>query len=262
MSCSNSNQLISATRRRSMQAAVPSPDYFDNLRINATIISNVDKLSTSIYEVTVNSSLGDETYRLVDIVGFFSFTNGTHPRPGVPNDAAAMLLAMYHFNNIHLSPILNVKEIGDCNIRLTGRFNDSQLSSIATTRAITKILQQNSQLSTPAPGAVIGALRSSQTSPLAILTGVNNIPQLSYASTSSFFDVKEQYPLFGRTVTNSDGEAAVAAQFFNSIGATHVGVLFITVRKENHDKCKRIPRFAKSGASKFQASLYVYLWSR
>ncbi len=51
--------------------------------------------------------------------------------------------------------------------------------------------------------------RSVVTSPLAILTGVNDVPHFSYASTSLNLDVKEQYPISGRTVTSSVGEAAV-----------------------------------------------------
>ena len=63
---------------------------------------------------------------------------------------------------------------------------------------------------------------------VAILTGVNEIPQVSHASTSTDFDVKEQYPLFGRTTLSSSGEAAVALEYFKQLGATHVGIIFVT----------------------------------
>jgi hypothetical protein len=63
---------------------------------------------------------------------------------------------------------------------------------------------------------------------LAILTGVNDVPHFSYASTSLNLDVKEQYPIFGRTVTSSMGEAAVALKFFQSIESTHVAILFVS----------------------------------
>jgi hypothetical protein len=232
----NRQHGVSRRRRKIQNTITPlSPDYFDNLRANgATNITRVKQLSTSIYQVTLESTSSEvgETYRLIDVNGFFPFTNGSSSVLGVANDAAAMLLAIYHFNNIQLSPILTVDDIGECNIRLTADLFDTETSPIATTRAITKVLQQNFQFDTPAPGGVVGALRSAETSPLALLTGVNDIAQVSYGSTSSLFDVKEQYPLFGRTVTNSDGEAAVAVKLFNSIGATHVGVLFITVRNE------------------------------
>jgi hypothetical protein len=66
------------------------------------------------------------------------------------------------------------------------------------------------------------------TSPLAILTGVNDVPHFSYASTSLNLDVKEQYPIFGRTVTSSVGEAAVALKFFQSIESTQVAILFVS----------------------------------
>lgn len=58
------------------------------------------------------------------------------------------------------------------------------------------------------------------------------MPQFSYASTSLNLDVKEQYPIFGRTVTSSVGEAAVALEFFqsNSIESTTeaVAILFVS----------------------------------
>jgi len=43
------------------------------------------------------------------------------------------------------------------------------------------------------------------------------------------FDSKLQFPLFARTVSSSIGEAAVAVEYFKSIGSTHVAILFITV---------------------------------
>lgn len=172
-------------------------------------------------------------YRLAEFKTFLPLSNGTHFREGTQNDAAAALLAVYHFNNIDMSPFLTASDIGDCNVKLTMDIVDSKFSPIGSTRVFTESLQTENTVLTPLPTAVIGAYRSATTSPLAILTGVNGIPQASYASTSTDFDVKKQFPLFGRTVPSCKGEAKVALDYFLSIGASHVGVLFVTVRQVN-----------------------------
>lgn len=206
------------------------PTYYDGLRDrNADLLQKVD-VSTDSNVFLVQ--LDDETetqYRLAELKAFLPLSNGESVRQGYQDDAAAALLAVYHFNNLEMSPVLSEEDLQDCNVKLTMDIIDSKFSPIGSTRVFTESLHTENTLSTPLPTAVIGAYRSATTSPLAILTGVNGIPQASYASSSTDFDVKEQFPLFGRTVTSSTGEAKVALDYFQSIGATHVGVLFVTV---------------------------------
>ena len=206
------------------------PSYYDSLRDeNSELLKNVTIAANSnVFRVALNGEGGNE-YRLAEIKTFLPLSNGTHIRQGYQDDAAAALLALYHFNNIDLSPILRAEDIAGCDLKLTMEIVDSKFSPIGSTRVFTESLHTKNTLSTPLPTAVIGAYRSATTSPLAILTGVNGIPQASYASGSTDFDVKEQFPLFGRTVTSSTGDAKVALDYFISIGASHVGVLFVTV---------------------------------
>lgn len=216
----------SETKQRSF---ITPPDYFDRIRNSQDEAASVIQLSTSMYQVTTNvTGVGDASYRLVDIGTFLPFSEGEDFREPVQNDAASLLLAIYHFNNILQSPF----DIGDCDIRFTTTFYDTEVSPVVTTKRFTQVLRrQHYSFELPAPGAVVGAYRSAETAPLAIWTGVNGIPQMSYASTSADFDVKAQFPLLGRTVTNSDGEAAAAVQLFESLGSSHVGVLFVMVSK-------------------------------
>ena len=206
------------------------PNYFDSLRDeNSNLLKNVTLATDSnVFRVEVDDEAGTQ-YRLAELKTFLPLSNGTHIRRGYQDDAAAALLALYHFNNIDLSPILQAEDIAGCDLKLTMEIVDSKFSPIGSTRVFTESLHTKNTLSTPLPTAVIGAYRSATTSPLAILTGVNGIPQASYASGSTDFDVKEQFPLFGRTVTSSTGDAKVALDYFISIGASHVGVLFVTV---------------------------------
>lgn len=205
------------------------PSYYDDLRDeNADMLEKVDiSAESNVFLVQLEGQSVE--YRLAELKAFLPLSNGDSVRQGYQDDAAAALLAVYHFNNLDMSPVLEEEDdLKDCNVKLTMEIVDSKFSPIGSTRVFTESLHTENTLKTPLPAAVIGAYRSATTSPLAILTGVNGIPQASYASSSTDFDVKEQFPLFGRTVTSSTGEAKVALDYFNSIGASHVGVLFVT----------------------------------
>ena len=204
-----------------------SIDYFDSLRLDAGLSTSITKSSANnLFAVT---DLEENEYRLAQITAFLPFSDGFVLRDGIENDAAAVVLAVYHFNNREIPPFLEVKDLSQCNIMFTSEIFDTQYSPINSTRLFTGILQRENSLDSPIPAGVIGAYRSAVTSPLAILTGVNNIPQISYASTSTDFDVKEQYPIFGRTVMSTTGEAQSAVDYFHTVlKATHVAVLFVT----------------------------------
>jgi hypothetical protein len=204
-----------------------SIDYFDSLRVDADLSTSITNSSANnLFAVT---DVEENVYRLAQITAFLPFSDGFVLRDGIENDAAAVILAVFHFNNREMSPFLDVEDLSQCNIMLTSEMFDTQFSPINSTRLFTGILQREHSLETPIPAGVVGAYRSAVTSPLAILTGVNNIPHISYASTSTDFDVKEQYPIFGRTVMSSTGEAQIAVDYFYTVlKATHVAVLFVT----------------------------------
>lgn len=218
------------------QGDASAPDYFDSLRLSPPgVVAKAPEDGSTVYRVAVTSLDDNSTvaYRLAGLMGFLPFTDvnsGERILPETINDAFAALMAVYHFNNIQKSPILTEEDVAECpDLRLTMELLDTEFSPIETTRAFTSVLQRTPSFRVPFPSAVIGAYRSAVTSPLAILTGVNDIPQVSYASTAVDFDVKAQYPLFGRTVTSSIGEAEAAVQYFKSINSTHVAILFVTV---------------------------------
>jgi hypothetical protein len=199
------------------------PDYYDQLRNRSDLTLESGLLESSntsnIYRVTVNSNITtatgtqeqkNTTYRLADIKTLVPFSDRGSTREGYQDDAFTALLAVHHFNNPELSPILTPEQVEGCDVRLTMELLDTQYSPIETTRAFTDILQRTARFAQPEAAGVIGAYRSAVTSPLAILTGVNDIPQISSSATAVDFDVTEQYPLFGRTVTSTVGEAEVA----------------------------------------------------
>ena len=230
-------------KRRNLQTMSTSPEYYDKLRKDlAESDGNSSSISkganSSIYEVTLNPKMHNATtFRLAEIKNFLPFSNGIKVRPAAIYDAFAAVLALYHFNNMHEwghtvlgDQFSKDPVIASCNIKLTMKLLDSQLSATNTTLAISKVLQRRTSIQTPPTTAVVGAYLSAMTLALATFTGVNHIPQVSASATSTDFDDKEQFPMFGRTVTNTVGEATVALRFFQSIGSKHVAILFVTVR--------------------------------
>ena len=225
-----------------------APDYYDWLRTQVTDDNVVAVEGSNLFEIVVddpNTNNNSTNLLLGDLTTFIAFSDGNLTRAGIHNDAAVALLAAHHFNNLDESPIVTREDIfegtdldvmKDCNVRLTLDILDTQYSPIESTRIFTQTLQRNHTIETPLPAAVVGAYRSATTSPLAILTGVNDIPQVSYASTSTDFDVKEQFPRFGRTISSSTGEARSVLDLFINLGADHVGVLFVTVRDISYAK--------------------------
>jgi hypothetical protein len=215
---------VAAASTRSLQAATEI-DYFDRLRVEPDLLRDAQGSNqSSVFRVV--DAQGDE-YRLADVSSFLPFSDGTRARAGVTSMAVSAVLAVYHFNNPEKA-ILDLPQLRGCNVRLTTEFFDDQFSPVHTTRLFTNVLRRNHSLAKPLPTCVVGAYRSATTSPLAIISGVNEIPEVSYAATSSDFEVKEQYPLFGRTIPSTAGEAKVAVDYYTTLGATHVAILFVT----------------------------------
>jgi Receptor family ligand binding region len=236
------NCCSQSLRERQMQTlSTASPSFFDQLRTSLSVqndsaASIVTNPNSSIFETTLRLQNTTTTYRLAEIKTFIAFSNGTNALPNNFNDAFAVFLALHHFNNMQEigHPVLgdyitNHTKLLGCNVKLTMELIDSQYSPTKTTLEFTSLSQRPTSIQSPLATAVIGAQRSAETLPLAVLTAVKGIPQVSASATSLSFDTKEQFPLFGRTVTSTKGEAAAAARFFQSIGSTHVVILFVTV---------------------------------
>lgn len=156
-------------------------------------------------------------------------------RSSVQDHAAALLLACHHFNTGQITDIVDIgtgstlaKAYADTDVRLTASLYDTQFSPIESTRLLTKVLDGNQARDKPLPQAILGAYRSACTSPTAILSGVNGIPQISYHSSGTDFDNKEQYPLFGRTVPSSGADARAVVDYLKTLGVQYLGVIFVT----------------------------------
>jgi ABC-type branched-subunit amino acid transport system substrate-binding protein len=76
---------------------------------------------------------------------------------------------------------------------------------------------------------VVGAYRSTESLPLAILTSVNAIPLVSASSTAVDLDKRDLYPYFGRTVSTTVVEAHALLKYLQMNEVTHVALVYVTV---------------------------------
>lgn len=241
-----------------------SPSYYDELRIQIENSNDSQKESfpivtthenSTIYQVTLyaNNETNDEiTYRFVELKSFIAFTAENSNVVGAQNEAFAVYLAMYHFNNmvsLQNHPVLGEQifdhsvvdgnddntTLATCNIKFTIELLDSTYSPTIATQTIASVLERTStSISNPPTTAVVCSSPTTVTLPLAILTGINDVPFISGTATATGFEDMEQFPIFGRTVTNADGIAAVSLKFFQTvIQSSHVAILFVTVRSRH-----------------------------
>lgn len=173
------------------------------------------------------------------------------------NDAFAAELAMYHFNTNQemmkqsetnqnslatawpqMQRFLQQLQSQHCpDLRLTMEIFDTESSPVQATKIFTALLQQASLNATAAAGVsvneplaagIVGATYSSVTNPLATLSSVNLVPQVSSRTSSNQFDVKALYPLFGRTAPSDVADAEAGAAFFHQVAkSTNVVILHV-----------------------------------
>ena len=211
--------------------------YYDRLRLEGVSGSAFSEERPESSVALVIDDKRNETYRMAHLASFLPFSNKAGVRSGMHNVAAAALLAIHHFNNKDSSPVPQLHDMKDCNVRLTMEFIDSKFDPLASTSILLYDVlprRENRTLENPPPAALVGAYRSAVTSPLAILSGVNDMLQVSSLSTASDFENKAHYPYFGRTCPSAYGEAQVAVDYYNFLSSRlgkpvrYVAVLFVS----------------------------------
>lgn len=193
-------------------------DTIEQLRENSSSIKKVGNVD--VIQTTDDSEHIFSEYGICHIPTILPFAGGT--LLPIVQVAAATHLAIEHLNSGDGSIIPQVKGLNErCPIRFTTEMIDSQRSpAVAVDKAI-EILSRENQTTC----AITGAGRSPVTIPLAIISGIRDIPQISPLSTSEELNNKEIYPLFARTVPDSDGEAiAIVKYFCNQLGTRHLAI--------------------------------------
>lgn len=256
---STSDEGAGAVEEHPLQQQPTAPNYFDNLRIALYNTSNTEAWNVSseiksdanstiflvsLFQEETNNSTATaigigiaRQFRLVHISAFLPFSRDGAVLPINRNEGFTSLLALYHLNNMqdYGHPVLGDQiltlypSLASCNVRFTMNLFDTQFSPSFTTQTMTAVSRRPVSIQSPPTSAVMGSHYSSETLPLATFTSAKDIPQVSASATSVTLDEKGQFPMFGRTVGSTDGEAAVAVQFFKEMGSTNVAVIFGTV---------------------------------
>ena len=140
------------------------------------------------------------------------------------HDAAAWLAAK-HFNERNpriVKDLVQLTQGCDLQIHLTMR------DSVFTPHnAVVQLLEALQVPNSEQPAGIIGCVRSAVSIPLAVFASTYELPQLSSSSTSRALDSGELYPFFGRTIPTNEADAKALCIFFQSLGVTHFGVIYI-----------------------------------
>lgn len=227
--------------------------YYDDLRASLPAGgSGADRRADVATVEAVDPSSGEtRKYDLRHFAAMISLDDGDDDsdKPININEAASALLALNHLNEGVGDVIPEIAEVSKwCDIKFTMEFFDTRQSPIVASRAYINDIRTRKNWGAeegndggesgdgvehparrrPYPTALIGASRSAVSAPLAILSGVHHLPQVSFASTSTVFNNKDQFPLFGRLVPSAYGDANAAISYlFRRLGVTHLGVLFV-----------------------------------
>jgi hypothetical protein len=186
--------------------------------------SNLDVLSDD-----VQSDSDGDPVAICHLDGMFPFSQGEkRARQDQFEEATAMALAAHHLNVGDGSVVPQVEGLNArCPIRFTVGYADTEyMASKALEHIINVTGRRTDDTKERIPCAFIGAYRSSISTSTSILTGLQNYPQISAASTSADLDDTNQYPLFGRTIPSDHGNAVPIILFMRwTLGIKHLAVI-------------------------------------
>lgn len=210
------------------EAETSSLFYYDNLR---KLLAQGTVRGETIEGSSIIKTPG-ENVRLMHVSALLGYTRGgADPIEALVLSTKAAIMAMHHFNNridtmVHdLKQQLTDSNGNECDLKMTMDFYDTERQ----TRTGSSILAKQIH-STQYPyqtTAVMGAVRSAVSVPLAVLNTARSIPQISYASTSTTLDNRGIYSLFGRTIPSNDGDAQAVIEYYAELGVERLGILYV-----------------------------------
>lgn len=183
-----------STRRRKRRRTAENRTslfYYDNLRREIEALwsnGTTDRIEAREDSTVVRFDFGEaedsSSIRLIHIpcmVGFSRFSAGK-TLDGLVTTAKAIIMAQYHFNNRIESVIPNLRELltdkqtgKECDVHMTLDFYDTGREAGLATRMLVEHVQ--SRGFPYEASAVMGAVRSAVSGPLAVLNTVGQTPQ-------------------------------------------------------------------------------------
>ena len=139
--------------------------------------------------------------------------------------AAAAALAIQHLNNGDGSIVKEIQGLPDqCNIRFTF---DMYATFFQEQYAVEAVIEATNP-SNANPCAFLGPIRTAESMPTSIITGLRGYPQVSPASTGTALEDTELYPLFGRTIPADDATAVAMISYLSEVlEVRYVGILYV-----------------------------------
>lgn len=203
--------------------------YWDDLRNSG--IPFATQQGSAMFRLTDSNG---ETVRLGHVANVYPYSEILSDGTRTPNESliyieAGMFLALKTFNERSPTILPDLPDIlGDCNIYLTIDILDTILSPIvACQKALDELNRPEASLEEPFPLSLAGSFRSAVSQPLAILSGVYEVPHVNGQSTSSALDNKDQAPTFTRVVSTNRLDAKAYVLYLKSLGVHHFAVLFV-----------------------------------
>jgi hypothetical protein len=148
-------------------------------------------------------------------------------REGTIDVEIAAFLGIHHFNQRSGAVIPDLPDrLLDCDVYFTMDLRDTFGESYQSSRQVLDAMNMGVRKNTayPLPTGIVGTGRSSTSAPSSVLGGVFQVPQVSCCATSREIDPGNA-PFFARTVPTNQQDARAAAQYFSSLGISHVGVV-------------------------------------
>mmetsp|Transcript_6205 Transcript_6205/g.18093 ORF Transcript_6205/g.18093 Transcript_6205/m.18093 type:complete len:1105 (-) Transcript_6205:68-3382(-) len=245
-----SSTLFSPETHHSALENVLDLSYYENIRSSPSWEAEVAAKRSHVIRFSRDAANSPQSYRICNLASFHALTGGEARkfRHDSVDEVAAILLAIYHFNNGNDAVVPELRDIHKkCDVRLTADIFNSNYSPTETVRALLSVdvLKREHAASTPLPCGVLGLWRSAVAIPLSTTAasfwgnGVGShgnigsyagggIPVVSYASTSTALDNKDEHPLFGRTITSTDGLTRVLVQYLReNLNVRQAAVLYV-----------------------------------
>jgi 7 transmembrane sweet-taste receptor of 3 GCPR/Receptor family ligand binding region len=154
------------------------------------------------------------------------------PEYGIEH-AVGLLMAIHHFNNRIPTVLPILGELDTCNVLFSVDFINTMGSPfLASSEFVDRVFTQGSQTISDADAvkhttAILGEFLSSVSQPLAIMSGIQKVTQVSFGSSSTDLDNKDVYPYFGRIVTSVNATAYRAVSYYRyQLSATHLFVIY------------------------------------
>jgi len=142
-------------------------------------------------------------------------------------DAAGFLLGIHHFNNGIGNVVREIDGINNtCPVRFVVDFADSESSQTVAVENFSRDICAHPDRP---PAALFSAWRSAVSIPLAVLSSVYAIPQISPLSTSTELNDVTQYRYFARLIPSDAGTARATIDYLRSRSPSlrHLGVLYV-----------------------------------